>query len=110
MKKITVNVYEDIDGCSSNYVKEFDSIVDAYGFLRDEVLNELESEISSKEANEFADSIEDLKDALDTFNEKFQAYAEREEDKEFVKELCIKVNDVIDAYDELQDFLEEEDR
>ena len=110
MKKIIVNVYEETDVWSSNYVKEFDSIVDAYGFLRDEAINELESEVSSKEANEFADSIEELENALDTFNEKFQAYAEKEEDKEFVKDLCIKVNDIIDAYDELQDFLSEEDR
>ena len=110
MKEITLNVYEsDWQGCESNYMKKFDNFEDLLEFVNNECYWQSEMEAQIK-AEKFALALENVEVNLDCLNEAFQEYAEVEEDKEFVRDLCLRVNDIIDAYDELEDFLEEEDR
>lgn len=110
MKEITLNVYEsDWQGWESNYMKKFDNFEDLLEFVHKECTEPSEVETQIK-AEKFALALEDVEVNLDCLNEAFQEYAEVEDDKEFVRDLCLRVNDIIDAYDELQDFLEEEDR
>lgn len=110
MKEITLNVYEsDWQGCESNYMKKFDNFEDLLEFVNKEYCQSEDNEAQLK-ADKFASALESVEIGVDYLNEAFQEYAEVEEDKEFVRDLCLRVNDIIDAYDELQDFLEEEDR
>lgn len=110
MKEITLNVYEtDWNWSESNYMKKFTDFDELLEFVNKECYwpSKMEAQIK---AEKFALALEDVEVNIDCLNEAFQEYAEAEEDKEFVRNLCLRVNDIIDAYDELEDFLEEEDR
>lgn len=110
MKEITLNVYEtDWKWSESNYIQKFKNFEDLIEFVNKETCQSDNKEAQLK-ADRFALALEDVEETIDCLNEAFQEYAEVEEDKEFVRDLCLRVNDIIDAYDELQDFLEEEDR
>jgi len=110
MKEITLNVYEtDWKGSESNYIQKFKNFEDLIEFVNKEACQSDDKEAQIK-ADRFALALEDVGANIDCLNEAFQEYAEVEEDKDFVRDLCLKVNDIIDAYDELEEFLEEENR
>lgn len=110
MKEITLNVYEtDWKGSESNYMKKFSDFDELLEFVNNECHWQSKMEAQIK-AEKFALALEDVEANIDCLNEAFQEYAEAEEDKEFVRDLCLRVNDIIDAYDELAEFLEEENR
>lgn len=110
MKEITLNVYEtDWKWSESNYMKKFTDFEELLEFVNKEACQSDDKEAQIK-ADRFALALEDVEANIDCLNEAFQEYAEVEEDKEFVRDLCLRVNDIIDAYDELAEFLEEENR
>ena len=108
MKEITLNVYEtDWKWSESNYMKKFTDFDELLEFVNNEACQSDDKEAQIK-ADRFALALEDVEGTIDCLNEAFQEYTEVEEDKDFVRDLCLKVNDIIDAYDELKEFIEEQ--